>query len=259
MESRILLMIADRKFGRDCALMIKKKSSAGLLKLVGVVSENSFEHFLKKSLDPETFFLNNSERREEQLLKKIIDLKINIIVSIAHPWIISRSLIEAVKGCAFNIHFGKLPDYRGHHTHIFPILNGEKAISTTFHWMAPEVDRGFLAWEEINSIEQDDTAFDLGKKAIKSCSNLCNKFIEHILDSGLNNLNIPKKSILGKGKFFHVNEIQPLKRIESISNFTEVDRKSRAFFQPPHEPAFFELNGKKFYVLPKNSFKSKKQ
>ena len=62
--------------------------------------------------------------------------KINMIISIQHPWIISKSILDAVDGFAFNIHFGKLPEYRGHHLGIHSILNGEKTFTTTCHWMA---------------------------------------------------------------------------------------------------------------------------
>ena len=66
----------------------------------------------------------------------------------------------------------------------------------------------------------------------------------------LTNIEPQKFTIKGKGHFYSINSIVGLKEISSIEKFNEVNRKSRAFYYPPHEPAYFISDGKKYYVIP---------
>ena len=62
---------------------------------------------------------------------------------------------------------------------------------------------------------------------------------------------IPHKKVIGKGRLYKRKSIEGLKEIVSLADFDEVDKKSRAFYYPPHEPAYFILKNKKYYVSPK--------
>jgi len=62
---------------------------------------------------------------------------------------------------------------------------------------------------------------------------------------------IPAKPVSGKGVFHKKSEINFLKKIACMDDFEEVDRKARAFYFPPHEPAYYELQKHRFYITPK--------
>lgn len=243
---KIILLAADRKPAQVCLKVLAEAEKKGFLELKAVVSEASFQQKIKKTFKKPIIFLKNNKKNEHKICQIIKDKKINLLISIQYKWIISEKIIKAVRGLAFNIHFGKLPEYRGHHLHIHTILNGEKKITTTLHWMVPEVDKGFIVFEKTSLIKGNDTSWSLMQKATSDSLRLFEKLISYLAK----NKPIPKVPVKGKGHFYSINSIFELKKISSIKDFDEIDKKARAFYYPPHEPAYFVLKGKKFYVLP---------
>ena len=67
----------------------------------------------------------------------------------------------------FNIHFSKLPKYKGCHTAAMPILNGEKVTGVTFHLMEVGIDTGDIIDQRDLLIESNDTCGSLYLKLIK--------------------------------------------------------------------------------------------
>ena len=67
----------------------------------------------------------------------------------------------------FNIHFSKLPKYKGCHTAAMPILNGEKITGVTFHMMEAGIDTGDIIDQRDLLIESNDTCGSLYLKLIK--------------------------------------------------------------------------------------------
>ena len=56
-------------------------------------------------------------------------------------------LLAGVKHGIFNIHFGKLPEYRGPSPVFWQIKRGEKEIGLTIHRLADKLDSGAVVWE----------------------------------------------------------------------------------------------------------------
>lgn len=67
----------------------------------------------------------------------------------------------------FNIHFSKLPKYKGCHTAAMPILNGEKTTGVTFHLMEAGIDTGDIIVQRELLIDEKDTCGSLYEKLIK--------------------------------------------------------------------------------------------
>ena len=61
----------------------------------------------------------------------------------------------------FNIHFSDLPKYRGAHTSIHPILNGEMFGGVTIHYIDNGIDTGPIIAQKTFVIDINDTARDL--------------------------------------------------------------------------------------------------
>jgi len=61
----------------------------------------------------------------------------------------------------YNIHFSKLPSYRGIGTSVFPILNGENNTAVTLHVVDDGIDTGAIISQRIFRIDEGWTSRDL--------------------------------------------------------------------------------------------------
>ncbi len=61
----------------------------------------------------------------------------------------------------FNIHFSKLPAYKGMYTSVWPILNGENTTGLTLHKIDPGIDTGDIIDQIEFPIHTADTCRDL--------------------------------------------------------------------------------------------------
>lgn len=250
----LMLCVSDRSPARSVLQRLGRYAREGSVNVSVVVSEDSYFHRFKEALGAQSgaVHISNEEKDDALLLDVIKQKDVEIILSIQYPWIFSDKIIEAVSGRAFNIHFGKLPDYRGHHLAVQAILNDESSFSTTCHWVHKDVDRGWLAFECTEPIETADTSIDLQNKAVAHTATLFSQLLDGFVQGG----GVPRTRIEGEGKYYGIDLIQKQKEILDMNNPAEVDRKSRAFYFPPHEPAYFCLHGRKFYVIPKPSYDS---
>jgi methionyl-tRNA formyltransferase len=69
-----------------------------------------------------------------------------LIVAAGWKPIISANLLD---GAVFtNIHYAAIPKYRGMHSIVWALLNGERSIAVTFHEMSVYVDAGPVIWRK---------------------------------------------------------------------------------------------------------------
>lgn len=244
---KVILLTADREPVLGCLKVLLEAEKKGFISLSAVVSDKYLRKKVEQMFNRRIMFISDRGKNEDKILQVIKKSEINLLISIQYKWIISEKIINAVDGYAFNIHFGKLPGYRGHHIQVHLILEGRRSMTTTLHWMAPDVDRGYIAFENTYLISKNDTSWSLMQKATTGSISLFGKLMKNLERK----TQIPRIPIRGNGRFYSINSIFPLKKITSMDDFAEVDRKARAFYFPPHEPAYYKLNGRKYYVIPK--------
>lgn len=238
---KILFLGAGKKLSADIIEMYESSESCSIAAVVGPMA-------LKNMLCEKGFNFNFTldEPKDNENLKRLIaKANIDTIFSVQYRWIISKDVIEAVNGHAFNIHMALLPYYRGHHTTIFPILNGEKNCGATLHWMSPIVDTGYKCFDSLVPIDQEDSGLSLEAKVAEAAMDCARRFID-LLE---NNAQIPRIPIPEGGNFYTAQSIFPLKKIALGEDPQTIKRKARAFNYPPHEPAYFETNGERQYVI----------
>jgi methionyl-tRNA formyltransferase len=217
------------------------------LDIKGVSSNEQFREKFLLDNKSDILFISNAKRNEHLILKLFKEKKIDYLISVQHPWILSKKVLDHIDGQAFNLHNAKLPEYQGFNSISHAILNGDKTYTTTIHWITPEVDSGAVAYEETVPINCDDTAKTLYNKTMDMAVKNFGKLVESI-DS---RKPIPRKELQGERHFYKKKEIIPLKEIQNVLNYDEVDKKSRAFSFYPHDPAYFCLSGRRFYVTTK--------
>lgn len=243
MITKKIIFLGQNKIAEECLSELFKKSKYSNIELMAIVSNKELFKKLDKYIE-KIIYIPNNKRNEKEIISTIKDLKINTLISVQHPWILTKKVIESVKRNCFNLHNAKLPDYKGYNSISHAILNGEKSYTSTIHWIAEKVDTGDIAFVKTFTINKNDTALSLYNKSFKKAK----KNFKELLFALNHNKEIPKIPLTEEGRFYHKREIQILKRIKNMSNPEEVNRKSRAFYFPPFEPAYFILNKRKYYV-----------
>lgn len=137
-------------------------------KLVLILGDSSIMS-QSQILYPNTQFVVSTNRSEKIILERIRKLKVNLIVSVKHKFIFSKEFLDIVKQPVYNIHNAKLPDYKGHNTISFDILNNEKYHFTTLHIIDEKIEAGFVILEKSVNINNDDTALSLFEKTVILC------------------------------------------------------------------------------------------
>lgn len=251
-----ILYLGQKPIGEKCFKILQNAEN---LEIAGIVSNdhlnawwksNNIFHLAKQKNIP---FISNQKRNNEQIEQLIIKYKINTIISVQHSWILTQKILSLVNYFAFNLHNAKLPDYKGYNTYNHAILNEEKFYTSTVHWMVEKVDMGAISFEETFKIKPEDTAKSLYEKS----EQYAEKVFVRLVKTLTNDEKIPKRPITSEGHFYSHHSLDQFREIKDLNDFNEVDKKSRAFYFPPFEPAYFKLNGKKFYIYPKLKYSKK--
>ena len=177
------------------------------------------------------YYLPKTRLESDNLIKNLIrKYDIDFILSIQYPYKIDDLSIKLLNGNIFNIHNAKLPDYRGHNSLSYEILNSEIFHTTTMHKISKDFDRGYLVDEFTININSNDTSYSLWERSKKSPRKIINRINKDFLKR-----EFPK--IIGEGKFYSKNIPNDLKLVKESENQLIKDKFARAFWFPPHIPA----------------------
>ncbi len=100
--------------------------------------------------------LNHSPELEE-----IINLQPDLIVTAAFGQLLPKSLLDAPKYKAVNVHASLLPKYRGGAPIHYAVMNGEKKTGVTIMYMAEKLDAGNIISQDEIDIKENDTVGDV--------------------------------------------------------------------------------------------------
>jgi methionyl-tRNA formyltransferase len=252
---RRILFLGQKPVGERCLEMLLKAQGSNL-EVCGVVTNVTKEVWWGSNLAAQMAQKSGiqvipNEKRNHQAIETLVrEKKVNTVVSVQHAWILPKELLAAVNYEALNLHNAKLPDYQGYNACNHAILNGDRTFTSTIHWMTEEVDAGEIAIEKTFEISDEETAKSLYQKATETGE----KAFQELVDLLAYDKPIPKIPLKGVARMYKRNSIHSLREIANLDDPQEVDRKSRAFFFPPFEPAFFKRGGRKIYVVPSTYF-----
>ena len=108
-------------------------------------------------------------RRQElaPFLEAIQSLQPDLMLVWSYPMLLAPELTSLAARGAFNIHSGKLPEYRGGHVMMWALINGERESAATLHRVDAGIDTGPIVAEERFPIAWDDDIASLqGKLAV---------------------------------------------------------------------------------------------
>tara|TARA_B100000963_G_C22626915_1_gene672852 strand:- start:2572 stop:3333 length:762 start_codon:yes stop_codon:yes gene_type:complete len=248
-----ILFIGKGLIAKKCLVKLYENDLGNYL--CGILGDNGMINLaLKNNLDSRVIKEVSIVERNEKFIEELIAIaKPDLIFSIQYPWIISSSIIKKMDGEIYNLHNAKLPEYRGHNTISHEILNEEKFHYSTIHKIDKNIDMGIICAEDKILINSEYSAYDLWLSSHKICTKIFIEFIQILIQG--KNFDIHRK-ILKRGKYYGKMEINNLKQIKDFNDKKEIFLKSKAFYFPPHEPAYIVLDNLKIYMSLKYNSKS---
>lgn len=117
------------------------------------VTEEWFEQEAQRLGIP---FFNTTKINSDEIVSLLIRVKADIAISINWVNLIGQEVINCFPNGILNAHIGDLPRYRGNACPNWAILNGEKRIGISIHYMVSnELDAGDIVEKEYYPIEKD--------------------------------------------------------------------------------------------------------
>ena len=137
----------------------------------------------------------------------------------------------------FNIHFSKLPSYKGMYTSVWPILNGESETGVTLHKVDEGIDTGAIIDQFVFKIGINDTAHDLYFKYLDRAFDLFTKNIQDLLSGKYKA--VPQSAI---GSSYFAKGSIDFKNIQIDYKKTsfEIHNNIRAFIFPEYQVPILE-------------------
>ncbi len=139
---------------------------------------NSLQSFLEEKKIP--FSIPDNLKSEEEI-KKIKNLKPDIILVFSYGNILPKSILDIPKWGCINIHASLLPKWRGSSPVQYSLLNNEKVTGYSIMLMNEKVDEGNILFKEKIKIEKNDDTQTLLKKITTQASILILDIIENFV------------------------------------------------------------------------------
>lgn len=96
----------------------------------------------------------------------------HIIICVGYPRLLPPSVYMIPTLGTINMHTGKLPEYRGRHAINWALLNGEKEIGITVHYLNDNIDQGDIILQDMVPIERNDNYRTMCKKITPKAAKL---------------------------------------------------------------------------------------
>lgn len=169
----------------------------------------------------------------------------DVIISNLYSRKIENHILKIADKIAMNIHPAPLPEYRGVFGYNFAILNGDTEYGVTAHKLSEKFDRGDI-------IEVERFTYNCGNGWLDELVPMAEEHMYHLLTKVMTkiindeNLTLTKQ---GNGNYYSLSDFENAKRISLNDNKLDIDKKIRAFWYPPYEGAFIEMNGQKYSLV----------
>ncbi len=156
--------------------------------------------------------------------------------------IIRKEIFELSLKGIYNLHCGKLPEYRGRAPISRAIINGDRYIKVTIHKIDDGVDSGDICLEENIIIKKSDDVNTLYKKCSVSSASLITKFVTKITEG---NISLRKQNLLDSKKA-NLKITEAERKINWNHSASRIFNLIRALTSP-YPNAFSIYNDEKYY------------
>ncbi len=180
---------------------------------------------------------------QQELIERIAGLQPQWFFSFYYRHMLSPQLLAIPSRGAYNLHGSLLPKYRGRAPVNWAVLHGESTTGVSLHQMVEKPDAGSLIGQQAVAILPNDTAHDVFLKLTPAAKTL----LDHCLPLLLAGKIEAKPLDLGLGSYFGGRKPEH-GRIDWRQSAWDIHNLVRAV-APPYPGAFFDSNGKRFFLL----------
>lgn len=180
-------------------------------------------------------------------LDDVYNIDIDIFLSLEFDKIINVERLSTNN--VFNIHFSKLPMYKGMFTSVWPILFGDTEAAVTLHKVDRGIDTGDIIFQQKFDVSGSDRSLDLYIKFIKNTCELLTSNFEKIISG-----DITAKKQTSNGSTYYSKKSIDFNDINIDFNQTawQVQRYVYAFSFRPYQLVSFEQMGVSDIVITPN-------
>ncbi|MCX5776654.1 MAG: methionyl-tRNA formyltransferase [Candidatus Firestonebacteria bacterium] len=118
--------------------------------------------------------------KDEAFIKQLSSNKYDLGVVVAFGKLLSCELISLPEKGTINLHFSKLPEYRGAAPYKWALINGEKKTGVTIMYVEEKLDAGDIILQEEVLIEDGDDGGTLLEKLIETGGKLLLEAVKEI-------------------------------------------------------------------------------
>lgn len=181
-----IIVFGNQQIAIDCIKILTNTRDVNLLAVVGCERERDsvFRYpSLKKFCHENNIAYHNPKKLDNQFLELIKNLKPDLCFSIYYRNIFSPDYISIPPMGFINIHPSLLPKYRGSIPTFWALLNNEREIGVTMHYIDSGIDSGDIIAQVKCRIPQDITGFELNSMMAKKGVELFRKQLHIVLGS----------------------------------------------------------------------------
>lgn len=157
-KTRVLLLVSRQGHCLN-DLLFRTRSGQLPIEIVAVVSNHTDHAALAASYHTPFHHLPvtpaTKAEQEQQILKLVNDLNIDLVVLARYMQILSPELCRALSGRAINIHHSFLPSFKGARPYHQAHDRGVKIIGATAHYVTEDLDEGPIIEQDVERVSHD--------------------------------------------------------------------------------------------------------
>ncbi len=187
-------------------------------------------------------------KNEDQIVKKLKNQKVDILISANWRSKISDELLAIPKIGAVNFHNSLLPKYRGAYANAWAIEKGEKETGTTLHWMTKNFDDGKIIAQKKVPIYPADTAREVWERINQASLDLFKKYWPKINSwKRISKKQSGRSSYFSKKDYSTSNEIKLNRKVTAIKLINKIRART---FSPYYQDSYIKdpKTGKKIFL-----------
>jgi len=177
------------------------------------------------------------------------DQELDFVLSYMFRYRVRNDVISLAKKAALNFHPAPLPDFFGWGSYNIAIIEDSEDYGCTCHYMVEEFDSGTIV--KINRFPIDakkETAYSLEQKTQEEMIRLFLDFCQ-LAEENSKLASIPQDK--SKHEFITRDKLEIIRKIPDCADDETIEKYARAFWYPPYEGAYIEVNKRYFDVIPK--------